>query len=89
MTELTITKAGSVQFPVVRRAAGIGWTPLTLQAAMHKRGGEARMLFRDEFGGKLDTFNSWMSAAALRQVIDGLTATLRKGVRRRRCRLSR
>ncbi len=33
-------------FPMVCRAAEIGWTPLKPQAAMRKRGGEAGMLFR-------------------------------------------
>ena len=41
MTELSITEAVSVPFPMVRHAAEIGWTPLTPQAAMQKRRGEA------------------------------------------------
>ena len=61
-----------VQFPMVRHAAGIGWTPLTTQAAMHKRGGEAGMLFRDGLRAKLGAFNPWMSADATRQVIGRL-----------------
>ena len=74
MTDLTITEAGSVQFPMVRHAAEIGWTPLTPQAAMHKRGGEAGMLFRDELRAKLGAFNPWMSDDAIRQVIERLEA---------------
>ena len=74
MTDLTITEAGSVQFPMVRHAAEIGWTPLTPQAAMQKRGGEAGMLFRDELRVKLSKFNPWMSADAIRQVIERLEA---------------
>ncbi len=74
MTDLTVTEAGSVQFPMVRHAAGIGWTPLTPQAAMSKRGGEAGMLFRDELRVKLGAFNPWMSADAIRQVIERLEA---------------
>lgn len=76
MTDLTITEAGSVQFPMVRHAAEIGWTPLTTQAAMHKRGGEAGMLFRDELRAKLGAFNPWMSADATRQVIGRLEVSL-------------
>ena len=74
MTDLKISEAGSVQFPMVRHAAEIGWTPLTPQAAMHKRGGEAGMLFRDELRAKLGAFNPWMSDDAIRQVIEWLEA---------------
>ena len=74
MTDLKISEAGSVQFPMVRHAAEIGWTPLTPQAAMHKRGGEAGMLFRDELRAKLGAFNPWMSDDAIRQVIERLEA---------------
>ena len=52
MTVLSITEAVSVPFPMVRHAAGIGWTPLTPQAAMQKRGGEAGMLRREIDGNR-------------------------------------
>ena len=45
MTELNITEAGSVQFPMVRHAAEIGWTPLSPSTALAMRGGEAGFCF--------------------------------------------
>ena len=41
MTELNISEAATVQFPMVRHATEIGWTPLTPQEALARRGGEA------------------------------------------------
>ena len=74
MSLLPIGEAVSVQFPMVRHAAEIGWTPLTPQEAMHKRGGEDGMLFRGELAERLREFNPWMSAGAVRQVIERLEA---------------
>lgn len=39
MTERKLTEAHTVQFPVVRHAAEIGWIPLPPQEAGEKRGG--------------------------------------------------
>ena len=74
MPELSITEAGSVQFPMVRHAAEIGWTPISPQQAMRKRGSAAGMLFRDDLGAKLAQLNPWMSEIAVRQVIERLEA---------------
>ena len=74
MTELNITEAGIVQFPMVRHAAEIGWTPISPQAAMRKRGGETGMLFRDELEGALGRFNPWMTDEAIRSVVERLEA---------------
>ena len=74
MTEIDTTEAAAVQFPMVRHAAEVGWTPLTPQAAAHKRGGEAGMLFRDELEAKLSKFNPWMTDAAVRSAVDRLEA---------------
>jgi len=74
MKELKISEAGSVQFPMVAHAIGVGWTSITADAAKQKRGGEAGMLFRDELGAKLAEFNPWMSEDAVRQVIETLEA---------------
>ena len=41
MSELTISEAGTVQFPMVNHAAGIGWTPITPEVAKQKRGAKA------------------------------------------------
>ena len=72
MPELTISEAGSVQFPMVAHAAGIGWMPIPPEVAKQKRGGEAGMLLRDELEAKLARFNPWMSAEAIRQVVETL-----------------
>ena len=59
MTELNITEAGSVQFPMVRHAAEIGWTPLSLSNALasygfRRSGGRIpQSLPRGRFGGEL------------------------------------
>lgn len=74
MADLAIGEAVTVQFPMVRHAAGIGWTPITPDVAKQKRGGEAGMLLRDELEAALARFNSWMSADAIRQVIEKLEA---------------
>ena len=74
MTERYITEAETVQFPMVRHAAEIGWTPLSPQEASEKRGGVDGIFFRDELETKLARFNPWMSADAIRQVIERLEA---------------
>ena len=74
MTELNITEAGSVQFPMVRHAAEIGWTPIPPDSSLQKRGGEAGMLFRDELEGALGRFNPWMTDDAIRAVVERLEA---------------
>ena len=57
MTTLHITEAGSVQFPMVRHAQGIGWTPVPPKDALDMRGGEAGLLFPSELEGALRRFN--------------------------------
>ena len=74
MTEFKISEAVSVQFPMVRHAAEIGWTPLPPETAMHKRGGEAGMLFRDELEGALGRFNPWMTDDVIRSVVERIEA---------------
>ena len=74
MTELNITEAGSVQFPMVRHAAEIGWTPLSPSNAFAMRGGEAGLLFRGVLEEALRRFNPWMAGDAVRSVIENLQA---------------
>lgn len=74
MSDLKISEAGSVQFPMVKHAAEIGWTPLTPEQAKEKRGGDAGMLFRDELAAKLAAFNPWLSADAVRSILETLDA---------------
>ncbi|MCY4438148.1 MAG: HsdR family type I site-specific deoxyribonuclease [Chloroflexi bacterium] len=74
MTESKITEAGSVQFPMVRHAAEIGWTPLSPSNALIKRGGEAGLLFRGVLEEALHRFNSWMTDDAVRSVVENIQA---------------
>jgi len=74
VSDLKISEAGTVQFPMVKHAVEIGWTPLTPAVAKQKRGGEAGMLLRDELEAKLSEFNAWLSADALRSIIETLDA---------------
>ncbi|KQN04854.1 deoxyribonuclease HsdR [Sphingobium sp. Leaf26] len=74
MTDLAISEAGSVQFPMVRHAEEIGWTQLTPDAARTKRGGEAAMFLRDELEGAIARFNTWLPSDAVRSIFETLDA---------------
>jgi type I restriction enzyme R subunit len=74
MSELKISEAGSVQFPMVDHAVEIGWTPLTPQEALYRRGGEAGSFLRGTLTHKLAEFNPWLSDEGVRGVIDALEA---------------
>ena len=74
MTALKISEADTVQFPMVRHAAEIGWMPITPEDARAKRGGEAGTYFRDVLEAKLAAFNPWMSFDAVRSVVETLDA---------------
>ena len=67
-----ISEAGTVQFPMVRHAAEIGWVPLAPADAQAKRGGEAGLFFRDDLAHALATFNPWLSADDVRRIIERL-----------------
>ena len=74
MSALKISEAASVQFPMIRHAAEIGWTPLAPREALRKRGGEDHMLLRGELEAKLRRFNAWLTADAARQIVEKLEA---------------
>ncbi len=74
MTELNVTEAGSVQFPMIRHAAEVGWTPLSPKNALAMRGGEAGLLFRGEVEEALRRFNPWMTDNVIRSVVENLQA---------------
>ena len=74
MTDLSITEAGSVQFPMVRHAAEIGWVPLSPSDALAMRGGEAGLLFRSVLEEALHRFNPWMTDDAVRSVVENVQA---------------
>lgn len=71
---LKISEAGTVQFPMVRHAAEIGWTTITPDDARAKRGGDAGTFFRDVLETKLTAFNSWLTADAVRSIVETLDA---------------
>lgn len=71
---LTISENSTVQFPMVRHAVEIGWTAITPDDARIKRGGDAGIFFFDELETKLSTFNPWLSADAVRSIIETLDA---------------
>lgn len=73
-TALRISEAGTVQFPMVRHAEEIGWTPVDPSAALSHRGGEAGTFFRGVLETKLAEFNPWMTAEAVRSVVETLDA---------------
>ena len=72
MSDLKISEAGTVQFPMVKHAVEIGWTPLRPDVAKQKRGGEAGTLLRDELEDRLAAFNPWLSDDAIRSIIETL-----------------
>jgi type I restriction enzyme R subunit len=74
VSTLKISETGAVQFPMVKHAAEIGWTPITPEDARVKRGGEAGTFFRDVLEAKLAGFNPWLSADAVRSVVETLDA---------------
>src|SRR5690554_5682368 len=74
MTALKINEAFTVQFPMVKYAVEIGWTPLTQAEAEAKRHGRANMLFRDDLEHKLLEFNSWLSEDQARAIVDTIEA---------------
>ena len=74
MTDFSITEADSVQFPMVRHAAKIGWVPLRPVDALAMRGGEAGLLFREVLEDALHHFNPWMTDDAVRSVVENIQA---------------
>lgn len=74
MSTLKISEAGSVQFPMVEHAVGIGWTPLTPVEALYRRGDESGRMFRGVLEQKLLAFNSWLTPEVARSVVETLDA---------------
>ena len=74
MTPLDISEAAAVQFPMVRHAAEVGWTPLAPAAATRRRGGQEGTLLREDLEAALGRFNPWMNAGAVRAVVERIEA---------------
>ncbi|CAJ7866610.1 type I site-specific deoxyribonuclease, HsdR family protein [Burkholderia pseudomallei] len=74
MSTLKISEAGTVQFPMVKHAVEIGWTPIPPEDTRIKRGGEDGAFFRDVLEAKISAFNSWLTADAVRSIVETLDA---------------
>ena len=72
MNTLQITEAETVQMPMVRHAAEVGWVPLPPQEAVARRGDTSGLLFRDELVAALRRFNPWPTDDAIRGVMERL-----------------
>ncbi len=74
MSTLKIAEGYSVQFPMVKHVAEIGWAAMTPAEAEAKRHGRANMLFRDDFEAKLLELNTWLSEDQARAIVDTIDA---------------
>jgi len=74
MTMLKIGEPGTVQFPMVDHAVGIGWKPLTPEEAVYQRGGEDGVFLRGVLLRKLREFNAWLTEDAARAIVEKLEA---------------
>ncbi len=71
---LNIGEAISAQFPMVKHASGIGWTPLRPEAAQAMRGGVEASFFRDVLKEKLLAFNPWLNKDDARSIMESMEA---------------
>ncbi|QZH62855.1 HsdR family type I site-specific deoxyribonuclease [Mycolicibacterium farcinogenes] len=74
MNQINISEAKSVQFPMVKHAAGVGWEPVTPEEAEGMRRGRASMLFPQVLEGKLRQFNPWLSEDQGRAIVESIEA---------------
>lgn len=74
MSTIKISEAGTVQFPMVKHAAEIGWETLTPADALARRGGEAETFLRDLLQRKIAEFNPWLTPDAVRSIVETLDA---------------
>lgn len=79
MSQIKISEAKSVQFPMVKHASAVGWEQLTPEEAEGMRRGRANMLFPEVLEDKLQEFNPWLvedQARAIVESIEALPATI-------------
>jgi len=74
MNMIKISEAGSVQFPMVKHAAEIGWKAITPVEALARRGGEAGTFLGDLLEAKLAEFNPWIGTDTVRSIVETLDA---------------
>ena len=72
MSTRYITESSTVQMPMVRHTAEVGWTPVPPQEALGLRGGQSGLLFRGELEEALHRFNPWLTADSVRSVVERL-----------------
>ena len=72
MTTIRITEADTVQFPMVRHAAEVGWIPVPPTEALARRGGRDGLLFKGELEAALHLFNPWLTDDAVHGVVERL-----------------
>lgn len=74
MSQIKISEATSVQFPMVKHASAVGWLPLTPEVAEGMRRGRANMLFPEVLESKLLQFNPWLSENQARAIVESIEA---------------
>ncbi|MHC6591555.1 type I restriction endonuclease subunit R [Arthrobacter sp. C152] len=74
MTQIKISEAKSVQFPMVNHASGVGWEQLTPEEAERMRRGRANMLFSNVLEKKLLELNQWLTEAQARDIVERIEA---------------
>ena len=67
-----ISESDTVQMPMVRHAAGVGWVPVPPQEAIVLRGGTAGLLLQGELEAALSRFNPWLTGESVRGIVDRL-----------------
>ena len=72
MGTIRITEADTVQFPMVRHAAEVGWIPLPPTEALARHRGTDGLLFKGELEAALHLFNPWLTDDAVRCVVERL-----------------
>jgi len=74
MTQIKISEAKSVQFPMVKHASAVGWEQLTPEEAEGMRRGRANMLFPEVLEDKLREFNPWLTGDQARAIVESIEA---------------
>ena len=74
MKMLSIGEGISVQFPMIKHAAEMGWIPVAPEDAEGMRGSLEAAFFRDVLSDKLLAFNPWLSKDDARSIAETLEA---------------
>src|SRR5580704_5952808 len=75
MSRLSISESCSVQFPMVKHAIEIGWTPLPPEIARQKRNSDGGMFLLDDLAERLLALNPWLQTREnVRAIIERLEA---------------